>query len=42
MTLAGVLAKGARLTFGSFRPATSSLRFGDFHQLLDRHRDDIG
>ena len=21
---------------------TSSLRFGEFHQLLDRHRDDIG
>src|SRR4029077_13712427 len=33
---------GARFASGSFRPGTSSLRFGEFHQLMDRHRDDIG
>ena len=35
-------AMGARFTSGSFRPGTSSLRFGEFHQLVDRHRHDIG
>ena len=33
---------GARFTSGSFRPGTSLLRFGKFHQLLHRHGHDIG